>query len=83
MDPNRAFIVICLTLAAVTLVNLAIFSALRRGRSNDLSQIDLARRAMRSINQPWKNEDDALKELARRVAALKPKSDEGGDRPHE
>jgi hypothetical protein len=69
MDIDRAFLVICLTMAAVIALNVMIFLSLRRG--NEVTTIDLMRRATRRARNPWKDEDDALKELANLVADLK------------
>jgi hypothetical protein len=71
LDPNRAFLVICITLVIVIGVNAVIFAALRRG--NEAGQIELLRRAAKQVKQPWSKEDDALKELSKRVAELKEK----------
>ena len=71
MDSTKIILVVCITLAAVALINAAIFAALRRG--NDAGQIELLQRAVRRSRQPWQSEDDALKELSRRVEALKRK----------
>jgi hypothetical protein len=71
LDPDRAFLVICLTLVIVVGVNAVIFSILRRG--NEAGQIELLRRAASQVKQPWSKEDDALKELSKRVAELKEK----------
>jgi hypothetical protein len=69
MDPTKIILVVCITLAAVAIVNAAIFAALRRG--NEAGQIELFRRAMHRSRQPWQSEDDALKELSKRVEELK------------
>ncbi len=72
MDNNRILLVVCLTILAVGVVNLAILAVGRRGRGqSDGQQIDLLRRAAQATRQPWQDEDKALKELAQRVAKLK------------
>lgn len=68
---ERATLVICLTVTIVIFINLIIFSLLRRGPGSSLSQIELLRRAAKRARSPWQEEDDALSELSRRVAALK------------
>jgi arginyl-tRNA synthetase len=69
MDIDRAFLVICLTMAAVIALNVMIYLSLRRG--NEVTTIDLMRKAARRARNPWKDEDDALKELANLVSELK------------
>jgi hypothetical protein len=71
LDPNRAFLVICITLVIVVGVNAVIFSILRRG--NEAGQIELLRRAASRAKQPWAKEEEALEELSKRVAELKAK----------
>jgi hypothetical protein len=71
MDTTKIILVVCITLAAVAIVNAAIFAALRRG--NEAGQIELVKRAMHRSRQPWQTEDDALIELAKRVEELKKK----------
>jgi hypothetical protein len=69
MDPNRVFLVICLTLVAVVAFNVIIYLSVRRG--NEVKTIDMFRKAARRARDPWKDEDDALKELSNLVASLK------------
>lgn len=69
MDLDRAFLVICLTVAAVVALNVMIYLSLRRG--NEVTTVDLVRKAARRVRNPWKDEDDALKELADLVSNLK------------
>jgi len=68
MDFDRAFLVVCLTVAAVIAFNVMIYLSLRRG--NEITTIDLMRKAARRARNPWKDEDDALKELANLVSDL-------------
>ncbi len=70
MDLDRAFLVVCLTVAAVIALNVMIFLSLRRG--NEVTTIDLMRKAASRARNPWKDEDDALKELADLVSNLQP-----------
>ena len=71
MDTTKIILVLCITLAAAAILNAAIFAAIRRG--NDAGQIELFQRAVRRSRQPWQTEDDALKELSKRVEELKRK----------
>jgi hypothetical protein len=71
IDNNRVTIVLCLTVAAIVLINLMIFSLLRRKPDNSVGQIEMLRRAAQRARQPWQEEDDNLAELSRKVAALK------------
>ncbi len=71
MDTTKIVLVLCITLAAVAILNAAIIAALRRG--NEAGQIELFQRAARRSRQPWQTEDEALKELSKRVEELKKK----------
>ncbi len=76
MDPNRAFLIVCLTVSAVIVFNVMIYLSLRRG--NETTTIDLMRKAAGRARNPWKDEDDALQELSNLVSGLKdeiPKTD--------
>ena len=77
MDLSKGVLVICLILLIVVGINAALYVTLRRG--NEAGQIELFRRAAQRAREPWKEEDDALQELSRRVAGLKraePEADE-------
>ena len=74
MDLDRAFLVIFLTIAAVVLFNVMIFLSVRRG--DDVTTIDLMRKAARRARNPWKDEDDALQELSDLVSNFKSGSQE-------
>ncbi len=69
MDPNKAMLVVCLTVFIVIGVNAAIYAAFRRG--NEANQIELLRKAASRARHPWAKEDQALEELSKRVADLK------------
>ena len=71
MDSTKIILVVCITLAAVAILNAAIFAALHRG--NEAGQIELLKRAVRRTRQPWQTEEDALNELSKRVEDLKRK----------
>ena len=69
MDPNRVFIVVCLTIVGVIAFNVMIYLSLRRG--NEVNTVDMFRNAAKRARNPWRDEDDALKELSNLVADLK------------
>jgi hypothetical protein len=69
MDLDRATLVICLTVAAVIAFNVMIYLSLRRG--NEVTTVDLMRKAARRARNPWKDEDEALQELSDLVSDLK------------
>ncbi len=69
MDPNRIFLVVCITLFIVVGINAAIYVSLTR--KNTVGQIELMRRAASRARDPWGPEDANLKELSRLVAELK------------
>jgi len=72
MDTDRAALVICLTLFIVIGINAAIYVSFRRGEG--VRQVDLFRQAFKTARQPWKSEDDALKELSDLVSDIKERS---------
>ena len=69
MDPNRAFLIVGLTVSAVIVFNVMIYLSLRR--RNETTTIDLMRKAAGRARHPWKDEDDALRELSNLVSGLK------------
>jgi len=69
MDPNRVFLVVCLTIVGVIAFNVMIYLSLRRG--NEVNTVDMFRKAAKRARNPWKDEDVALKELSNLVAGLK------------
>lgn len=71
MNTEKAIIVVCLTLFIVIGFNVAIFLSFR-GRGTR-GQIDMFREAAQRVKDPWKDEDEALEELSKRVASLKEK----------
>jgi hypothetical protein len=77
MDFSKVFLVICLTLVIVVGVNAALYVSLRRG--NEAGQIELFRRAAQRAREPWKEEDEALQELSRRVAGLNRAATQAGE----
>ena len=60
MDLDRAFLVICLTVGVVVLINVMIYLSLRRG--NEVTNSELMRKAARRARKPRKAEEEALKE---------------------
>lgn len=69
MDLDKALLVIILTVGAVILFNVMIYLSARRG--NEVTTIDLMRKAARRARNPWQDEDDALQELSDIVSGLK------------
>jgi len=69
MDLDRAFLVVCITVFAVIALNVGIYLSMRRG--DDVNTIAMFRKAARRARDPWKDEDDALKELSDLVSGLK------------
>ena len=74
MDMDRALLVICLTVGVVILINVMIYLSLRRG--NEVTTVDLFRKAAKRARNPWKDEDDALRELSDIVAGLQKNNDQ-------
>lgn len=80
MDSDRVFLVIILTIVIVIGINGILYLALRRG--NEANFIDLTRKSMMNVRNPWESEDQALQELARLVADLNsPENIPPPDRP--
>jgi hypothetical protein len=69
MDVSRAILVVCITLFIVIGINAAIYVSVTR--KNTIGQIELMRRAAKRARDPWKQENDDLMELSKRVADLK------------
>ena len=69
MDLDKAFLVVCITVFAVVALNVGIYLSMRRG--DDVNTITMFRNAARRARDPWKDEDDALKELSNLVSGLK------------
>ena len=79
MDMDRALLVICLTVGVVVLINIMIYLSLRRG--NEVTTVDLMRKAARRARNPWQDEDSALQELSEIVAGLRPDESEAETTP--
>jgi hypothetical protein len=73
MDSNRATLVICLAIIIAIGIPAAIYAMLSRGKEAGI--IELFRSAAQRGRDPWQSEDDALRELADRVAKLKERDD--------
>jgi hypothetical protein len=83
MDTDRALLVVCITIFAVILLNVAIYVSVTRGKSNStVGQIELLRRAARTARSPWEKENQDLQELSRRVADLKQEPKTPGEEMH-
>jgi hypothetical protein len=80
MDVDRAIIVAGATILVVILFNVMLYLSLRRG--DEVTTIDMVRKAARRARQPWKDEDDALQELSKLVNNLKDDSN-NLDKPQE
>ncbi len=61
-------VVVCLALGLVVGINGLLITALSRGGAR--KEIELIRRASQSAQSPFRKEDDALRELHRRVVHL-------------
>lgn len=84
MDVDRALIVAGVTILVVVLFNVMIYLSLRRG--DEITTIDMLRKATRRAREPWKDEDNALEELSHLVTKLKDKSasmDNAREEPHQ
>jgi nucleoid DNA-binding protein len=75
MDPDKAFLVICITLIVVVGINAAIYATVTRRKQNTVGQFELMRRATKRGRNPWGDENAKLEELSKTVASLKEKQD--------
>lgn len=78
MDPVKTIIVICVTLFIVIGINAAIYVALKRG--NEVGQIELLRKAAQTARNPWRVEEEALKELSSRVSKIREQQKSEGEK---
>jgi len=69
MDVEKLALVLCITVLLVVSINAALYVSLRNHKT--VGQIELIHKAARRARRPWGEEEDALKELSQRVAALK------------
>jgi hypothetical protein len=69
MDPDNAFLIICLGIVGAIGIPAALYFSLRRG--HEANAINLMRHAAGRARHPWEDEDESLAELSRRVASLK------------
>jgi hypothetical protein len=66
---TKLMIGICALIPLILIVNLALVSAFRKRDRPDAQRMII--RARNSVQQPWREEDDQLHELAKRVEGLK------------
>jgi hypothetical protein len=76
MDFEKAFLVISVTLIIVILLNLGLYTLVKR-RKNTVGEVELFRRAMNKARNPWEDEQAKLESLAKQVAELKKESSQG------
>jgi hypothetical protein len=70
MNLERAALIVIITLFVVILFNVGLYLAFRNeGSSGNL--VEMLQRASKRAKHPWKDEDEALAELSRRVKELK------------
>lgn len=81
LDTSRVVLIVCLTIILVVGINAMLYAALRRGE--EASLVELTRRAFKNARNPWKEEDDALQELARLVGKLKEEKPENSGKGEE
>jgi hypothetical protein len=68
MNLSLAEIAPYLLIAVIVLINIALWASLRsRGT---LNQIEMLRKAGKTMQKPWDKEDNALRELSERVKRL-------------
>ena len=73
MDTQKAALVISITLVIVVLLNLGLYTLVKR-RKNTVGEVVLFRRVMKKARNPWEDEQSKLESLAKQVAELKSKS---------
>jgi uncharacterized protein YlxW (UPF0749 family) len=73
IESQKAFLVIGATLLIVVLINLALYTLVKRRKPNT-GEVDLIRRAMKQARDPWKDEQTKLDSLSRQVAELQNQS---------
>jgi hypothetical protein len=79
MDPIKAIVVVVITVGAVVLFNVILYLAFRQGR--EVKSINLTRKVIDRMKNPWKDEDDDLSELHRLVEEIQPTSQQDFDKP--
>jgi hypothetical protein len=70
MDPTKAILVVVITVGAVVLLNVIIYMAFKQGR--EVKSINLMRKSIDRMKNPWKDEDDNLNELRHLVEKMQP-----------
>ena len=73
MDTQKAALVISITLVIVVLLNLGLYTLVKR-RKNTVGEVELFRRVMKKARNPWEDEQSKLESLAKQVAELKRES---------
>jgi hypothetical protein len=75
MDFSKAFVIVGIALVVVILFNIGIYFGY--ARKNSRNEFNDMINVMKNARNPWEEEDANLKELSKRVDALK-KKDAGG-----
>jgi uncharacterized membrane protein len=76
MDTQKAFLVISITLIIVVLVNLAIYSMSKKGKTGSARQVKVISKALSKARDPWAEDDAKLSELSRLVDEIKSQNDD-------
>ena len=63
-----------LLVAFILIINIALWTSLRSRSTHD--QIDMLRKAGKTMQKPWEKEDSAMHELSERVKELRPNKDD-------
>jgi hypothetical protein len=77
MDLEKAGLVVCITVAVVVLINVSLISLARRGRLADDIKRTIA--AANRGNSAWRQDDETMTELSRRVNELKQQEEKKND----
>jgi hypothetical protein len=77
MDLEKAGLVVCITVAVVVLINVGLISLARRGRLADDIKRTIA--AANRGNSAWRQDDETMTELSRRVNELKQQEEKKND----
>lgn len=80
MDSERAAIIVGGAIVLVIVVNLGLVVGLLRSKPADGVRKWLG--AARRLGDPWADEDEALRELRKRVKSLGPDRDDDADEDH-
>ena len=77
MDFSKASVIVCLTIFIVVGLNAMIYVSVTREKGP--GTIELMRRAVGKIRNPWEDEEKVLAELSRLVSDLKGEEKESQD----